>query len=47
MPEDIRHALASGFDDYRTEPLYLQAFLQSIDALFGSPAVRPALSAAG
>lgn len=47
MPEDIRHALASGFDDYRTKPLDLQAFLQSIDALFGSPAVRPALSAAG
>jgi signal transduction histidine kinase/CheY-like chemotaxis protein len=39
MPEDIRHALATGFDDYWTKPLDLQAFLRSIDALFGRPAV--------
>ena len=47
MPEDIRRALADGFDDYWTKPLDLQAFLRSIDALFGRPVVRPALSAAG
>lgn len=39
MPEDIRHALATGFDDYWTKPLDLQAFLRSIDALFGRPAL--------
>ena len=35
MPEDIRHALSNGFEDYWTKPLNLQAFLRSIDALFG------------
>jgi signal transduction histidine kinase/CheY-like chemotaxis protein len=42
MPEDIRHALANGFDDYWTKPLDLQAFLRSIDALFGRPAAPAA-----
>ncbi len=37
MPEDIRHALANGFDDYWTKPLDLQAFLRAIDGLFGHP----------
>jgi len=46
MPEDIGHALANGFDGYWTKPLDLQAFLQSIDALFGLAAAPPALSAA-
>ena len=47
MPEDIRHALGNGFDDYWTKPLDLQAFLRSIDVLFGHPAAQPALIAAG
>ena len=38
MPEDIRHALANGFADYWTKPLDLQAFLRSIDGLFGRQA---------
>jgi hypothetical protein len=45
MPEDIRHALAHGFSDYWTKPLDLQAFLRSIDALFGSPAPSPSPNA--
>ena len=35
MPEDIRTALAEGFDDYWTKPLDLAAFLRSLDRLFG------------
>ncbi len=35
MPEDIRTALAEGFDDYWTKPLDLTGFLRSLDRLFG------------
>jgi CheY-like chemotaxis protein len=35
MPEDIRTALAEGFDDYWTKPLDLAAFLRSLERLFG------------
>jgi len=37
MPEDIRSALAQGFDDYWTKPLDLAAFLRSLERLFGPP----------
>ncbi|HSI58206.1 MAG TPA: ATP-binding protein, partial [Ideonella sp.] len=33
MPDDVRHALAQGFDDYWTKPLDLLRFLAAIDAL--------------
>ena len=35
MPEDIRIALAEGFDDYWTKPLDLSAFLRALEKLFG------------
>jgi CheY-like chemotaxis protein len=35
MPEDIRIALAEGFDDYWTKPLDLTNFLRALEALFG------------
>ncbi|MES2714955.1 MAG: PAS domain-containing protein [Pseudomonadota bacterium] len=35
MPEDIRTALAEGFDDYWTKPLDLAAFLRAMERLFG------------
>ncbi|MDH4390310.1 MAG: PAS domain-containing protein [Aquabacterium sp.] len=35
MPEDIRIALAEGFDDYWTKPLDLPSFLRALEALFG------------
>ena len=35
MPDDIRTARAEGFDDYWTKPLDLQAFLRSLEQLFG------------
>ena len=35
MPEDIRAALAEGFDDYWTKPLDLTAFLHALEKLFG------------
>jgi signal transduction histidine kinase/ActR/RegA family two-component response regulator len=35
MPEDIRTALAEGFDDYWTKPLDLGAFLRALERLFG------------
>ena len=38
MPEDIRIARAEGFDDYWTKPLDLQAFLRSLERLFGKAA---------
>ena len=38
MPEDIRTALAEGFDDYWTKPLDLTAFLRSLEKLFGPTA---------
>ncbi len=34
MPEDIRHALQSGFADYWTKPLDFGIFNQAMDALF-------------
>ncbi|MEK8029569.1 PAS domain-containing protein [Ideonella sp. DXS29W] len=34
MPEDIRHALQSGFADYWTKPLDFAVFNQAMDALF-------------
>lgn len=33
MPDDVRHALAQGFDDYWTKPLDLPRFLAAVDAL--------------
>jgi PAS domain S-box-containing protein len=43
MPEDIRHALASGFADYWTKPLDFAVFGQAMDALIQAPsAPRPA-----
>jgi CheY-like chemotaxis protein len=42
MPEDIRHALASGFSDYWTKPLDFAVFGQAMDALIQAPsAMRP------
>jgi CheY-like chemotaxis protein len=38
MPEDIRHALAQGFDDYWTKPLDFKRFMAAIDAHFGGQA---------
>ncbi|WP_374562595.1 PAS domain-containing protein [Ideonella sp.] len=38
MPEDIRHALQSGFADYWTKPLDFGIFNQAMDALFQSTA---------
>ena len=35
MPDDIRHALENGFDDYWTKPLDLRAFMRALDRLFG------------
>ena len=35
MPDDIRRALATGFDDYWTKPLDLRAFTRALDRLFG------------
>jgi signal transduction histidine kinase/ActR/RegA family two-component response regulator len=43
MPEDIRTALAEGFNDYWTKPLDVMGFLRALEQLFG-PA--PAKSAA-
>jgi CheY-like chemotaxis protein len=34
MPDDIQRALLAGFSDYWTKPLDVQAFFQSLDALF-------------
>ncbi|HSW08243.1 PAS domain-containing protein [Aquabacterium sp.] len=36
MPEDIRHALAAGFDDYWTKPLDFRRFMGALDQLFGA-----------
>lgn len=41
MPEDIRHALASGFADYWTKPLDFAVFSQAMDALVQAPAPPP------
>ncbi|WP_284616537.1 hybrid sensor histidine kinase/response regulator [Aquabacterium humicola] len=41
MPDDIRRALAAGFDDYWTKPLDLRRFMASLEALL-SPAPPPA-----
>jgi hypothetical protein len=38
MPEDIRHALQSGFADYWTKPLDFGVFNQAMDALFQTKA---------
>ena len=38
LTEDIERALAAGFADYWTKPIDLNAFLASLDALFGSHA---------
>ena len=38
MPEDIRHALQSGFADYWTKPLDFGIFNQAMDALFQTKA---------
>jgi len=38
MPEDIRHALQSGFADYWTKPLDFSVFNQAMDALFRTTA---------
>jgi PAS domain S-box-containing protein len=38
LTEDIERALAAGFADYWTKPIDLNAFLASLDALFGSQA---------
>ncbi len=35
MPEDIRHALANGFDDYWTKPLDFRRFMTALDEMFG------------
>jgi PAS domain S-box-containing protein len=39
MPEDVRRALASGFDDYWTKPIDVNRFLAALDAL-GAAAPR-------
>jgi hypothetical protein len=38
MPEDIDRALAAGFADYWTKPLDFDAFMHSLDVLFGPAA---------
>ncbi|MBI5255637.1 MAG: PAS domain-containing protein [Burkholderiales bacterium] len=35
MPDDIRSALAAGFDDYWTKPLDFKHFMGALDELFG------------
>lgn len=41
MPEDIRIALAEGFDDYWTKPLDLAAFLRALARQFGPAPALP------
>jgi CheY-like chemotaxis protein len=35
MPEDIERALGAGMSDYWTKPLDFEAFMASLDVLFG------------
>jgi signal transduction histidine kinase/CheY-like chemotaxis protein len=37
MPDDVRAALAAGFDDYWTKPLDMSAFMAALAAMFGPP----------
>ena len=44
MPEDIRQALAAGFDDYWTKPLDFRQFIGALDKLFGqAPGQAPSV----
>ena len=47
IPDDIRRALAAGFDDYLTKPLDFAVFNAALDHVFGTPeAAGPGLPAA-